>query len=272
MARFYAKFTLDKRSAGMRTQRVYRSEGIVLRAYDYGEADRILTLITPQAGKLRAVAKGVRKTKSRMSGHLDLFTRSSIFVARGRQLDIVTQAETIENFGAIRNDLVRSTYSHYVAELLEGFSAEALPNYAVYALAVQTFRRLATTEDCSLVVRAFELHLLEHTGYNPQLQQCLGCGEDIEPRVNRFSAHMGGVLCPNCGALDPAAPPISVWALKGLRNLQKNEDAMLRLPAIDREVLREMGTRLNEYITYRLESQPKSLAFIERLRSENVVS
>jgi DNA repair protein RecO (recombination protein O) len=256
----------------MATQRVYRSEAIVLRAYDYGEADRILTLITPQSGKLRAIAKGVRKTKSRMSGHLDLFTRSSLFVARGRQLDIVTQAETIENFRSIREDLWRSSYAHYVAELLEGFSAEGLANIPVYSLAIQTFRKLGAARDCDLVVRAFEIQLLGVTGYRPQLHRCLGCGEEIEPDRNRFSAAMGGILCPNCSSLDRGAPAISVPALKALRNLQMNEDAMLKLPGLDREIQREIGARLNEYIVYRLESQPRSLAFIERLRAEHVVS
>jgi DNA repair protein RecO (recombination protein O) len=256
----------------LRAARVYRTEGIVLKGYNYGEADRILTLITPNSGKLRAVAKGIRKTKSRMSGHLDLFTRSTLFVARGRQLDIVTQAETIDNFREVREDLWRSTYCHYVAELLDGFSAEALSNYPLYALSVQTFHRLATAPNCDLVVRSFELQLLEHTGYRPQLHRCLGCENEIQPDGNRFSVKLGGVLCPLCASIDAAAPAISSPALKTMRNLQVNEGAMLRLPDLEDEVRREVGTRLSEYIVYRLESQPRSLAFLERLRSEGMRS
>jgi DNA repair protein RecO (recombination protein O) len=254
----------------MRGSRVYRTEGIVLKAYNYGEADRILTLITPHNGKLRAVAKGIRKTKSRMSGHLDLFTRSTLFVARGRQLDIVTQAETIDNFRGVREDLWRSSYCHYVAELLDGFSAEALPNYPLYALAAQTFHRLATVPNCDLVVRAFELQLLGHTGYRPQLHRCLGCESMIEPEGNRFSAKLGGVLCPLCGSVDAGAPVISPRSLKVLRNLQVNEQAMLQLPELEDDVRREVGARLGEYIAYRLESQPRSLGFLDRLRAEGV--
>lgn len=254
----------------MRVSRVYRTEGIVLKGYNYGEADRILTFITPDHGKLRAVAKGIRKTKSRMSGHLDLFTRSTVFVARGRQLDIVTQAETIDNFREVREDLWRSSYCHYVAELLDGFSAEALPNYPLYALSVQTLRRLATASNCDLVVRSFELQLLGHTGYRPQLHRCLGCETAIQPEGNRFSAKLGGVLCPTCAPMDAAALPVSPACLKALRNLQVNEQAMLQLPDLDDEVRREMGARLNEYIVFRLESQPRSLGFLDRLRAEGV--
>jgi len=256
----------------MRGSRVYRTEGIVLKAYNYGEADRILTLITPNNGKLRAVAKGVRKTKSRMSGHLDLFTRSTLFVARGRQLDIVTQAETIDNFRGVREDLWRSTYCHYVAELLDGFSAEALPNYPLYTLAVQTFRRLATSPNCDLVARAFELQLLDHTGYRPQLHRCLGCESTIQPEGNRFSAKLGGILCPLCASMDAGAPAISSRSLKALRNLQVNEEAMLRLPELEDDVRREVGARLSEYVAYRLEAQPRSLSFLDRLRTEGVGS
>src|SRR5579864_2914277 len=97
----------------MRESRVYRTEAIVLKGYDYGEADRILTLLTPHLGKLSAIAKGVRRTKSRMSGHVDLFTRSSLLIARGRQLDIITQADTLENFRPVRSDLWRSSPRHF---------------------------------------------------------------------------------------------------------------------------------------------------------------
>jgi DNA repair protein RecO (recombination protein O) len=254
------------------SSRVYRTEGIVLKAYDYGEADRILTLITPHNGKLRAVAKGVRKTKSRMAGHLDLFTRSTLFVARGRQLDIVTQAQTLDNYRGVRENLWRSSYCHYVAELLDGFSAEALSNYPLYTLSVQTFERLATAANCDLVVHSFELQLLGHTGYRPQMHRCLGCDGEIGPNGNRFSARVGGVLCPMCAPMDVSAPAISPPALKVLRNLQVNEAAMLRLPELENEVQREVGARLNEYIAYRLESRPRSLAFLDRLRTEGVQS
>jgi DNA repair protein RecO (recombination protein O) len=249
--------------------RVYRTEAIVLKGYNYGEADRILTLFTPNAGKLRAVAKGIRRTKSRMAGHLDLFTRSSLLVARGRQLDIITQAETMESFRPMREDLVRLSYGHYVAELLDSFTAEALANYPLYTLAVTTFRRLAGSSSLDLVVRAFELQLLGFTGYRPQLHRCLNCNAPIEPASNHFSAKMGGVLCPQCGDSDRGAPPISVDALKAMRNLQTNESGMLQLPPLREDIRREVEQRLSEYITYRLEGRPRSVRFLDTLRAEN---
>jgi DNA repair protein RecO (recombination protein O) len=233
---------------------------------DLGEADRILTLYTPNDGLLRVAAKGIRRPRSRKAGHLDLFTRSSLLVARGRQLDIVTQAETIESFRPIREDLLRSTYSHYVAELLLSFTAEHLANYPVYAAAITAFRRLGAASDLDLVARAFELQLLSLTGYRPQLHRCLECGQTITPGANVFSVRLGGVLCPACSAGDRTAAPISVPALKVMRNLQTNEESMLRLSRLEGHVHREVERCLQDYIVYRLESRPRSIGVLERLR------
>ncbi len=248
--------------------RVYRTEGIVLKGYDFGEADRILTLYTPQLGKLRAIAKGVRRTKSRKAGHLDLFTRSNLLVARGRQLDIITQAETIESFAPMRIDLVRLSYAHYVAELVDAFTVEQMANYPVYATTVATLRRISTAEDPALSIRSFEVQLLGLMGYRPQLHRCLSCDTAIEPVSNRFSPKMGGVLCPLCASEDRAAGPISVQALKVLRNLQTNEAAILQLPELRLEVGQEVEARLQEYIEYRLEKAPRSVRFLDQLRTE----
>ncbi|MBV9280282.1 MAG: DNA repair protein RecO, partial [Chloroflexi bacterium] len=248
--------------------RIYRTEALVLKGYDYGEADRILSLYTPQAGIVRAIAKGVRRTRSRKAGHLDLFTRSNLLLARGRQLDVITQAETIESFQGMREDLWRSSQAHYVAELVESFGAEQLANYPVYALTVATLRRLASADRTGLAVRAFELQLLSMTGYRPQLHRCLHCDTLIAPQVNRFSPRMGGVLCPDCASVDTAAPPISVAALKLMRNLQTNENAVLQLTRLDDGVEGEVQRRLQEYIVHRLERLPRSIAVLEKLRIE----
>jgi DNA repair protein RecO (recombination protein O) len=250
---------------------VYRTEALVLKGYDFGEADRILTLYTPNAGKLRVIAKGVRRTKSRMGGHLDLFTRSSLLVARGRQLDIVTQAETLESFRPMRDDLWRLSHAHYVAELVDNFTAEQFANFPLYSLTIVTLRRLSEDGNVDLIMPAFELQLLALTGYRPQLHRCLNCDAPIVPGPNLFSAKMGGALCPACAGADRAAQSISVEALKALRNLQTNESAMMRLPDLPASVSREVEARLQEYIAFRMEARPRSLKFLDQLRAEGAV-
>jgi DNA repair protein RecO (recombination protein O) len=250
--------------------RVYRTEAIILKAFDYGEADRILTVYTPHLGKLRAIAKGVRRTKSRMSGHLDLFTRSSLLVAVGRQLDIVSQADTLESYRPLREDLSRIGYAHYVCELVDAFAGEQQANFPLYALIAETLRRVADADDLALVTRSFEVQLLGLTGFRPQLVRCLQCGEEIRPEANRFSARLGGVLCPACGASDQSAPAITAGALKVMRNLQGNDAAMVRVRNLAPELHREVERHLHDYLVYRLEARPRSLAFLDRLRSIRV--
>jgi len=103
-------------------ERLYQTEAIVLRRSDFGEADRLLTVFTPERGKLRLIAKGARKPSSRKSGHVELFSYSRYLVAVGHDLDIVTQAETIEPFLPLHEDLLRATYAYYVAELTDAFT------------------------------------------------------------------------------------------------------------------------------------------------------
>ncbi len=122
--------------------RVYSTEGFTLRRTDFGEADRILTLFTPTYGKIRAIAKGVRKTKSRLAGHLEPFTRTQLLLATGRDLDIVTQAEGRERFERLPTDFWSATAAWYVAELVDRFLEDADPHPRLYALFVETLRRL----------------------------------------------------------------------------------------------------------------------------------
>src|SRR6266566_1185318 len=126
----------------MRQQRSYSTEGIILKHTDLGEADRILTLFTPHKGKVRVVAKGVRRPISKKTGHLELLCRSQLHVALGRNLDIVTQAQSIENFSHLRTDLWHMTCGFYLAELIERFIEEHTQHANLYHLLLETLRYL----------------------------------------------------------------------------------------------------------------------------------
>ena len=248
----------------MSLPRRYTTEALVLRHMDYGEADRILTLYTLAQGKVHAIAKGIRRSRSRSSGHLDLFTRSTVLIARGRNLDIVSQAQSLEHFSGLRTDLVASGYAHYAAELLDSFAPDHLPNRELYALQLSTLRMLDSGAS-PIQVRAFELVLLDISGYRPQLHACLSCGKPVVPEANQFSVAMGGILCADCRGQDPQAKDISVAALKLLRNLQTHPDKVIRLQSMERNVGREIERRLHEYIAYRLEKRLKSIDVLARI-------
>lgn len=221
-------------------QRLYRTEIVVIKRIDVGEADKILTLYTPHRGKVRAIAKGVRRTESHLAGNVELFVRANALIARGRNLDIVTQAETLDAYKGMRTDLERMQTSFYLGELLDGLTEEGLPNEAAYALLVECLTALAAGADPDSIARYYEQRLLDVMGYRLELGHCLNCRKPLEPAVNRFSAAVGGVLCPDCQATDPAAQTLSVNALKVLRLIAREPLlALLRLrlsPALRTEL------------------------------------
>ena len=142
-------------------------------AADFGEADRLLTLYTRDFGKLRAIAKGARKPQSRKTGHVELFMRTTFLLARGRELDIVTQAETVQAYDALRTDLVRTTYAAYIVELLDRLTPDEDRQPAVYDLLRDALGWLETEDDLRLPARYYELRLLSLVGYQPQLFRCV---------------------------------------------------------------------------------------------------
>jgi DNA repair protein RecO (recombination protein O) len=251
-----------------RIPRVYRAEAIVLRQRRLGEADRILTLYTAHLGKVEAVAKGVRKQTSRKAGHLEPLNWTSVLMAHGQNLDIITQSETVEGFLTLRQDLQRLSRGIYVAELTDRFSAPRVENYLVFRLLTETLQRLAVDDALDLAVRFFEMQLLSHMGYRPQLDRCVTCSGDLTPVVNAFSAPLGGVVCPACRADQVSLWPLSVNALKLLRLLQRGEFTTAARLRLLPELAHELEIILRGYIRFLLETSPRSLVFVDALRHD----
>ena len=205
----------------MENEKLYRTEAVVIRRVNIGEADKILTVFTPTRGKLSLVAKGVRRTQSRLSGHVELFNQCNLMVASGRNLDIITQSETIDVFSDLRNDPTRLTYALYVAELLDKLTEEAEENYPLYKLLVETLKELNAGADPGITMRAYEIHTLGYLGYRPQLEKCVRCNAELRPTLNYFSPELGGVICNACGQIERRSSELSVDALKVMRHLQK---------------------------------------------------
>jgi DNA repair protein RecO (recombination protein O) len=248
--------------------RVYRTEAIVLRRHDLGETDRILTLYSRDYGKIRVVAKGVRKPSSRKAGHVELFVRADVLVARGRSLDVLTQVEMIDAFQPLRTDLVRATYAAHVVELLDAFTEDADENVALYGLLASGLRWISETGDLRRTARYYELHLLDLAGYRPELFQCVVCGEPIKPQNQFFSAADGGVVCPRCSHERPRARRLSLNALKVLRYMQTRPYRVVEQLKLGNAVQNECERLLHDALTYYLERRLKSAVFLERLRHE----
>jgi DNA repair protein RecO (recombination protein O) len=246
--------------------RVYKTQAIVLRQRKLGEADKIVTLYASHHGKIDAVAKGVRRTKSRLAGHLEPLTLGSYLLAEGRDLDIVTQAETVDAFPALRADLERISRGLYCAELVDRLTPERSEGAPIFRLLQETLGYLNASQEYETATRRFELRLLGELGYQPSLIECAACGIRLEPIANFWSSDAGGAVCPSCSDDSLRLAPLSVNALKMLRLLQRSayeEAARVRLSAA---LASELETCLGDYVRYVLEREVRSAGFVETLR------
>jgi len=254
------------RVAKMPKPRSYQTEAIIIKKIKLGEADRILTLYTPHLGKLRAVAKGIRRPRSKLAGHLELLTHSQVTLARGRNIDTIIGSQTINSFLPLKSDLNLTSCALYAIELTEQFTPDDVEDYPLFQLLLETLHHLSQGGNNELTLRYFEMRLLNEVGYRPQLQQCVSCHATLEPVINSFSPSAGGMLCPNCCQNQLLAHPISVNALKVLRLLQSSDyDTVSRLK-LNRELSGELEGITRDYIKYLLEREVKSVAWLNTLR------
>ncbi|MFH0769519.1 MAG: DNA repair protein RecO [Chloroflexota bacterium] len=255
----------------MSKPRTYQTEAIIIKKTRLGEADRILTLYTPDMGKIQGVAKGVRRPKSKLAGHLELLTHSLVSLARGRNLDTIIGSQTIDSFLPLKSDLELTSYALYVTELVNQFTAEHIQNRPLFQSFLETMQQLCQSDNSELILRYFELQLLTEVGYRPQLQECVTCHQPLQPVTNSFSSSAGGMLCPDCCQNQPLAYPISVNALKVLRLLQSSDWNPARQLKINLELSNELEAVIRGYIKYLLEREVKSAAWLDTLKEQGLI-
>lgn len=251
----------------MHDERHYRTQGIVLRRRDFDEADRLLTVLTRDRGKVTLLAKGARKLGSRKAAHVDLFRRVDLLVHQGRNFGIVSQAEAVETFAHLGDDLESLAAAHYVAELVDTLVTEGDSEQGVFDLTADTLRWLNEGGDPPLCQRYFELHLLDLAGYRPQLYRCLSCGTWLEPVDNRFDIAAGGLFCPVCCEHLHRGRAVSVGAQKVLRFLQRSAIEQCRRLVLSQPLHDELEAVLGAYVRHVLERAPRSARFIEAVRA-----
>jgi len=254
----------------MITSRLYNTKAVVLKKNELGEADSILTLYTPHLGKLRAVARGVRRPKSKLGGHVELLTYSEMLLARSKNLDIITQSQNIESFLPLKSDLWRISQALYIIELVDRFTTEGEENYPLFMLLVDTMRRLCQAHSGELTLRYFELRLFEYVGYRPQLQHCVNCQTSLEARDNFFTPSGGGVLCPRCRDQEPVVYSLPLNALKVMRFLQRSDYASVERLRMTPGLFSELKKLTQGYVRYLLEREVKSVEWLDRLEKEGL--
>jgi len=240
---------------------LYRDEGVVLRVQKLGEADRIITVLTKRHGRVRAVAKGVRRTRSKFGATVEPFSHVDLQLYAGRNLDIVVQAESLTPFGeGLVTDYGRYTAGTAVLETAERLTAEERePSLRLFLLVVGALRALAEDDrDPSLVLDAFLLRAMAVAGYAPALEGCARCGAEGPHRA--FSVASGGVVCAACRPAGAASP--SSGALQLLLDLLTGEwDAAGRT---EPRVRKEASGLVAAHLQWHLERGLRSLPLVER--------
>jgi DNA repair protein RecO (recombination protein O) len=246
----------------------FRVDAVVLRHADFGEADRILTIYARQLGKTRAIVKGARKITSRKAGHLEPFSHVKLQLAKSRDMPLITQADTVEAYLPLREDLELAGQASYVVEVLDRFTYDdGIENPIIFSLLTDTLRRLASKADPWLAIRYYEMRLLDELGFRPKLFECAQCGRQILAEDQFFSFAAGGVICPDSGRTVPNLRQISVEALKYLRHFQRSSYGEAARARPTPEVQGETEALMHGYFTYLLERELKTPGFLRQIRA-----
>jgi DNA repair protein RecO (recombination protein O) len=233
--------------------RTYRAEAIVLKTNDFAEADRILVLFTRHFGKVRVVAKGIRRATSRMAGHAEPLTHATYQLARGRELDVLTGAEARAIYPDMRDDLSLIAAGWYVAELVDRFTADRVPSAPLFDLLETALRGLDAGIPAPMVCRWFDLHLLDRSGFRPELGECAQCRKSLAAETNAWEPAAGGALCASCAGRIPYLAPLTVRALKSLRYLLVSDLASAARLRLDLALTRELDRHLRAFLRYVLD-------------------
>ena len=252
----------------MPAPRRYVTDAIVLSRFDLGEADRVLTLITPEQGKLKAIAKGIRRPSSRLGGSLEPFAELSVALARGRTFDVVTEVRVGQAWLRLRDSLESAATAWYLAELADRSLEERHPAEPLYALLHRAYELLDAGMAPGRVARWYEMHLADELGQRPEVDRCVECDRMLEATEQfRWVPPLGGVLCGRCPGPSAANTGLSLDALKVLKAYQRLDIEALAGLRLRDETEREVEAAMREFMRVALERDARSLAFLDEVRA-----
>lgn len=256
---------------------VQKTKAIVLGHHPLGEADRIIAFHTEDFGNIRAVAKGVKKTKSKLCGRLEILTYGNlVFYERpGKDLHIVNSFDIIESFQELREDLMIMAYCSYLAELVQRIDTESDPDFSIFNLMLVILLMMKDTDDPEMLVRVFEIRLLTSAGLSPQLDSCLECSHDIgDSSLLGFSVARGGVLCNKCRneAGKTSVFNISRGSIELLKRMQRNSLELIPRLKILENNRRELRKILRNFISFHMDvGRLKSLDFLASIENDEML-
>jgi DNA repair protein RecO (recombination protein O) len=251
----------------MPVPRRYVTDAIVLSRFDLGEADRVMTIITPVHGKLKAIAKGIRRPTSRLGGSLEPFAELRIALAHGRTFDVVTEVRVGQAWLRMRDSLEGAATAWYLAELADKSLEERHEAEPIYLLLRRAYELLDAGMAPGRVARWFEMRLADELGVRPEVDRCVECDRVLEAtEAFRWVPPLGGVLCERCPGPPAIRSELSLEGLKLLKAYQRLDvEALAALRLADRTE-REVEAAMRDFLRVTLERDPRSLAFLDEVR------
>lgn len=242
-------------------------KGIILRKQDYRENDRLFIIYTDELGKIEAVAKGARKIKSKMAGHLELFSVVNLMIAPGKTYYQIAGATREKNFLNIKNDLVKTVLGSFCLEFLDVFTKLEHPDLKVYELlgdALEIFNdaKIKNFSKSYVLSKFFILKLLSLLGWTPELHTCVKCKKKITPSGNFFDAGRGGLVCGQCATTDF---PASTATIKIMRFVLENNLRKASALKINKNNIKEIEKIVDTFMAVHQDREPKSIVWINYL-------
>jgi len=248
------------------SSRIYKTEAIVLKSSPYGEGHLLVTLLTRDGSKVRAMAWGARKPTSRKVGHLEPLTRVDLALSKGRDMDSISQAQNLEGYVAIKSNLEATAMALYLAELAEAFANQDSPNPALYRLFSVMLREIQSSSPPEVIVPYYQLNLLKVTGFMPEIYRCVECRKGVTPGQHRFSVDLGGLVCTQCRPTgNVRLAPLSIEALRALRFLHISEVPALATVDMPAALVRELRSLLDSSLRYWLDREVRAKGFMDHI-------
>ena len=240
----------------------YKTLGIVLKGTNFGEADKILTILTERFGKVKVMAKGIRKIRSHMAGSLEPFMIVNLQLHEGKTFYLVTSAVIEKEFHNLHTQLQKTAQAFFLGEMVDKFLPEKEHVPEVFDLFSRALLALESSSRM-LMIRAFELKIFEASGFKPELYYCVHCKEKITPGGNFWDSIEGGIICESCQQKIHHGTEIMNETIKLFRFIEKNEFDKIDLLKLDRKIEIEAERILSDYLENILEREMKSEHFLK---------
>jgi len=229
----------------------YKTEAINLKTSPFGEADKILTLFTREYGKIKAIAKGARRPGSKFGGRLEILAHNQFLLASGRDLDVVTQCETINSFYDIRKNQDKLASSIYLIKLVDGSTVEGQKNSRLFDILLYSLKLLEEGTIPKVLTKIFEIKLIDVEGFFPVLDRCVKCSKGIKvaPKKVKFNLTLKGILCSGCSKKILGGIEIPYFDILLMLKIKGTLFPELKDLVIDEKTLERLDLVLSPYIS-----------------------